>query len=96
MYVTQKLNIDQLYNIAINDSGGEYDPLTRLRSRTFYGRPDFKSIYSRILGAIEVGSFLGPRESGTVSNIGVGLFRCHNCMYLTLGVPVQTYFCGVC
>jgi len=70
MYVTQKLDIDELYNIAINDSGGEYDPLTRLRSRTFYGRPDFKSIYTRIRGAIEIGSFLGPRESGTVSNIG--------------------------
>ncbi|KAF9510930.1 hypothetical protein BS47DRAFT_1210119 [Hydnum rufescens UP504] len=70
MYITQQLNIDQLYNITINDSGQEYDTLTHLRSRTLYGRPDFKAIYTRIRGAIETGAFLGPRESGTISHIG--------------------------
>ncbi|KAF8324797.1 ferric reductase NAD binding domain-containing protein [Cantharellus anzutake] len=70
MYVTQSIGIDQLYNIAINDTGSVYDPLTKLRSRTFYGRPDFKSIYSRIRSAVETGALLGPRESGTAFNVG--------------------------
>lgn len=71
--------MDQLYNIAINDSattGAGYDPLTKLRSRTFYGRPDFKSIYTRLRSAIEHGAFLGVRETRACINIG-------------------TYFCGV-
>ena len=28
-----------LWNIAINDAGAEYDPLTLLRTRTMFGRP---------------------------------------------------------
>ena len=71
--------MDQLYNIAINDSattGAGYDPLTNLRSRTFYGRPDFKSIYTRLRSAVEHGAFVGPREARACINIG-------------------TYFCGV-
>lgn len=79
MYITQKLSIDQLYNIAINDAQNghsEYDPMTRLRSRTFYGRPDFKAIYTRLRSAIELGAFLGARETRTTVQIG-------------------TYFCGV-
>jgi NADPH oxidase len=71
--------MDQLYNLAINDSattGGGYDPLTKLRSRTFYGRPDFKSIYTRLRGAIEHGAFLEVGETRARTNIG-------------------TFFCGV-
>jgi NADPH oxidase len=71
MYITQKLSIDQMYNIAINDiPGQQYDPLTQLRSRTFYGRPDFPSIYSRLRDAVELGAFLGPREARQVPHIG--------------------------
>ena len=44
-----------LWNIAVNDAGAEYDPLTLLRSRTMFGRPDWKSIYSRMRQAIEAG-----------------------------------------
>lgn len=76
MYITQKLSIDQLYNIAINDApGAEYDPLTQLRSRTFYGRPDFSSIYTRLRGAVEIGAFVGPREARQTVNIGVRTFE---------------------
>jgi hypothetical protein len=97
MYITQQLDIDQLYNIAINDSGEEYDTLTHLRSRTFYGRPDFKAIYTRIRGAIETGAFLGPRESGMISHIGVCFISLIMAPYLTQHfMAVQTYFCGVC
>ena len=75
MYFTQRVNIDQLYNIAINDTGGAYDPLTKLRSRTFYGRPDFKLIYSRIQSVVESGTLLGPREADAEFRVGVSLLR---------------------
>jgi len=76
MYITQRVTVDDLYNLAINDvsSGSVYDPLTRLRSRTFYGRPDFAAIYSRIRSAVESGMFIGPRESG--STVSIGTFYC--------------------
>lgn len=79
MYITEKLSVDQLYNIAINDAtttGGGYDPMTQLRSRTFYGRPDFRAIYTRLRSAVEEGALIGARESRSRVNIG-------------------TYFCGV-
>lgn len=74
MYITQPLELDQIYNLTINDAGATYDPLTHLRSRTFYGRPDFTAIYSRIRNAVQAGAFLGPRESGTITSVGVRIF----------------------
>jgi len=58
IYLTQKINEDMLWNIAVNDAGAEYDPLTLLRSRTMFGRPDWTSIYSRVKSAIEGGQYL--------------------------------------
>ncbi|TFK30340.1 NADPH oxidase isoform 1 [Coprinopsis marcescibilis] len=58
IYLTQKINEDMLWNIAVNDAGAEYDPLTLLRSRTMFGRPDWNSIYAGIRGAIEGGQYL--------------------------------------
>ena len=47
-----------LWNIAVNDAGAEYDPLTLLRTRTMFGRPDWKAIYGRMKEAIETGQYL--------------------------------------
>ncbi|XP_006454677.1 hypothetical protein AGABI2DRAFT_189922 [Agaricus bisporus var. bisporus H97] len=58
IYLTQKIGEDMLWNIAVNDTGAEYDPLTLLRTRTMFGRPDWNSIYSRMKGAIQNGSYL--------------------------------------
>jgi len=58
IYLTQKVGEDMMWNIALNDAGAEYDPLTLLRTRTMFGRPDWKSIYSRMRQAIEVGQYL--------------------------------------
>jgi NADPH oxidase len=58
IYLTQKISEDMLWNIAVNDAGAEYDPLTLLRTRTMFGRPDWDSVYSRMRGAIEGGSYL--------------------------------------
>jgi NADPH oxidase len=60
-----------LWNIAVNDAGAEYDPLTLLRTRTMYGRPDWKAIYGRIRMAIEAGSYLPGHGSALKSRVGV-------------------------
>lgn len=63
IYLTQKIGEDMLWNIAVNDAGAEYDPLTLLRTRTMFGRPDWNSIYGRMRGAIEGGNYLPGSKS---------------------------------
>jgi len=58
IYLTQKISDDMLWNIAVNDAGAEYDPLTLLRSRTMYGRPNWKSIYQNLRNVIETGQYI--------------------------------------
>ena len=60
-----------LWNIAVNDAGAEYDPLTLLRTRTMYGRPDWKAIYQRIRMAIENGQYLPGASSELKARVGV-------------------------
>lgn len=70
IYLTQKLDQDSMWNIVVNDAGAEYDPLTLLRTRTMYGRPDWKSIYSNIRGAIENGGYLPGASSQLKTRVG--------------------------
>lgn len=58
IYLTQKIDENMFWNIAVNDPGAEYDPLTLLHTRTMFGRPDWNSIYRRIRDAIEIGRYL--------------------------------------
>ncbi|KAF8971404.1 NADPH oxidase A [Flammula alnicola] len=58
VYLTQKIGEDMLWNIAVNDAGADYDPLTLLRSRTMFGRPDWKSIFGQMRQTIETGQYL--------------------------------------
>lgn len=70
IYLTQKMSEDMLWNIAVNDAGAEYDPLTLLRTRTMFGRPDWKSIYSRMRQAIEVGQYLPGGQQSLKTKVG--------------------------
>ncbi|KAJ7672258.1 NADPH oxidase isoform 1 [Mycena polygramma] len=70
IYLTQKISEDMLWNIAINDAGAEYDPLTLLRTRTLFGRPDWTSIYSRLRWAIEGGDYLPGSTEQLKTKVG--------------------------
>nr|AUB29459.1 NADPH oxidase complex component NoxA [Volvariella volvacea] len=70
IYLTQKIGEDMLWNIAVNDAGAEYDPLTLLRSRTMFGRPDWSSIYGRLRQAIESGQYLPGSKSQLRTKVG--------------------------
>jgi NADPH oxidase len=69
--LTQKISEDMLWNIAVNDAGAEYDPLTLLRTRTMFGRPDWNMIYSRMKGAIETGNYLPGSKSQLKTKVAV-------------------------
>lgn len=71
IYLTQKIDEDMMWNIAVNDAGAPYDPLTLLRTRTLFGRPDWKSIYGRLRMAIENGQYLPGTNSQLRTTVGV-------------------------
>ena len=73
--LTQKIDTDMMWNIAVNDAGAAYDPLTLLRSRTLFGRPDFPNIYQRLRMSIESGQYLpGAGTASMRTNVGVCWF----------------------
>lgn len=73
VYLTQKIGEDMLWNIAVNDAGAEYDPLTLLRSRTIFGRPDWMSIYGKMRLAIESGQYIPGSKSQLKTRVGVSI-----------------------
>jgi len=70
VYLTQKIGEDMLWNIAVNDAGAEYDPLTLLRSRTMFGRPDWMTIYGQMRQALETGQYLPGSTSQLKTKVG--------------------------
>ena len=58
-YLTQKLDPNTAANIYLNSVGQTHDPLTELRSRTNFGRPDFKRLFSAMRDGIRDGSYMG-------------------------------------
>lgn len=70
VYLTQKISEDMLWNIAVNDAGAEYDPLTLLRSRTMFGRPDWQGIYKTMRQAIESGQYLPGSNAQLKTKVG--------------------------
>lgn len=65
-----------LWNIAVNDAGAEYDPLTLLRSRTTFGRPNWKSIYGNMKQAIESGQYIAGSNAQLKTKVGVSTCFC--------------------
>ena len=78
IYLTQKLDQATVWNIVVNDAGAQYDPLTLLRTRTMYGRPDWSSIYTNIRNAIETGQYLPGSKSQLRTRVGT--YFCGVCL----------------
>lgn len=70
IYLTQKIGEDMLWNIAVNDAGAEYDPLTLLRTRTMFGRPDWMTIYGKMRQTIESGQYIQGSKSQLKTKVG--------------------------
>ncbi len=70
MYLTAKMDGDMATNIAIHDASSEFDPLTNLRARTHFGRPNWSAIFGGTRAAIESGKYLKGWESTLRSKVG--------------------------
>ena len=60
-----------LWNIAVNDAGASYDPLTLLRTPTMFGRPDWMSVYGRIRQEIEISRYLPGGKAQLKTKVAV-------------------------
>ena len=88
-YLTQRLDGDQTANIYLNSVGSSRDPLTELKARTNFGRPDFRRLFRALRDGVLDGSYIGGLGRGTGTGTGTGAG----------GEPpgkthVGVYFCG--
>jgi NADPH oxidase len=77
-YLTQKLDMDMAQNIVLNSVGAAVDPLTELKSRTNFGRPDFTRLFSSMRDGILDRTYLNGLEGEVRTNVGVyfcGMFK---------------------
>ncbi|KAL8738116.1 MAG: hypothetical protein Q9181_001063 [Wetmoreana brouardii] len=70
-YLTQRLDIDTTTNIYLNSVGTAKDPLTELRTRTNFGRPDFKRLFGAMRDGIMDGQYIGGLEGSLKTDVGV-------------------------
>ena len=79
-YLTQRLDVDQAANIYLNSVGTDVDPLTELKTRTNFGRPDFKRLFGAMRDGIADGSYMdGMKQVSSEHKKGrteVGVYFC--------------------
>ena len=70
-YLTQKLDMDTTQNIVLNSVGADYDPLTELKARTNFGRPNFKKLFMSMRDGIMDRTYLNGLEGSMKTTVGV-------------------------
>lgn len=70
-YLTQRLNVDMMQNIVLNSVGTAKDPLTELKTRTNFGRPDFARLLVAMRDGIMDQTYIGGLEGSMKTNVGV-------------------------
>ncbi|SLM36801.1 nadph oxidase [Lasallia pustulata] len=70
-YLTQRLDVDQTANIYLNSVGATLDPLTELKSRTNFGRPDFARLFAALRDGVRAGTYLGGLQRELATHVGV-------------------------
>lgn len=70
-YLTQRLDQDTAANIFLNSVGQELDPLTELKSRTNFGRPDFKRLFTAMRDGLRDRSYMPALSGSAATQIGV-------------------------
>ncbi len=70
-YLTQKLDIDTTQNIVLNSVGASVDPLTELKARTNFGRPNFGKLFTGMRDGILDRTYLNGLEGNMRTTVGV-------------------------
>lgn len=70
-YLTQRLDSDTATNIYLNSVGTDVDPLTELKSRTNFGRPDFERLFGAMRKGLLDQTYLPGLEGSLRTDVGV-------------------------
>ncbi|MCJ1378897.1 hypothetical protein MMC17_001996 [Xylographa soralifera] len=73
-YLTQRMDVDTQANIYLNSVGAPVDPLTELKSRTNFGRPDFGKLFGGMRAGLRDGSYI--RGLHAAKGVDVGVYFC--------------------
>ena len=71
LYLTEKLDKDTAANLYLNSVGTALDPLTELKTRTNYGRPDFKRLFGAMRDGLLDQTFMSGLEGSLRTDVGV-------------------------
>lgn len=77
-YLTQKVDQNTAANIYLNTVGNAVDPLTELRTKTQYGRPDFKRLFGAMRDGLMDQTYLDVKEASITAQMkaSVGVYFC--------------------
>jgi NADPH oxidase 1 len=70
-YLTQRLDADTANNIVLNSVGASVDPMTELKSRMNFGRPDWKRTLGTMRDGIMNQTYMSGMEGNLKTNVGV-------------------------
>ncbi|OBT89784.1 NADPH oxidase [Pseudogymnoascus sp. 03VT05] len=70
-YLTQRLDADTAQNIVLNSVGSDVDPLTELKTRTNFGRPDFLRLLTGMREGILDRTYMSGLEGTMRTDVGV-------------------------
>jgi len=70
-YLTQRLDSDMAANIYLNSVGTDVDPLTELKTRTNFGRPDFKRLFGAMRDGLMDQTYMSGLEGALRTDVGV-------------------------
>ena len=71
IYLTAKLDADSAANVYLNSVGTELDPLTELKTRTNFGRPDFQRLFGAMRDGLSDATYLSSLEKHGKTRVGV-------------------------
>ncbi|RJE23500.1 NADPH Oxidase [Aspergillus sclerotialis] len=75
-YLTQRLDDDTAANIYLNSVGQDLDPLTELRSRTNFGRPDFTRLFTAMRDGLRDQSYMAGLGGSPSASTEIGVYFC--------------------
>ncbi|KAI1323433.1 putative FAD binding protein [Xylariaceae sp. FL0255] len=70
-FLTQRLDMDTTQNIVLNSVGSDVDPLTELKARTNFGRPNFQRMFEAMRDGILDRSYINGLEGSMATTVGV-------------------------
>lgn len=74
-YLTQKLDVNTAHNVVLNSVDQQMDPLTQLRSKVNFGRPNFKQLFTSMRDGIMNEQYMAGTKAKR-AKVKIGVYFC--------------------